>query len=255
MPTGQVGAKPGPLFAAAGTWEVEMVGKGGHAAAGIGAGVVDPVVAASNAVTQLQSIISRNLLPWDKGVVSVTMFHAGDAYNVIPSSVVFGGTIRAFSRETYNLIEQRAKTIIQNTAEAFGCTVKMSFTSFDDDCLEGNGTPSHFPSGCTYPAVLNDPEAYELSKGAAKSLFGPEHVVEAEATLGGEDFAYFAEKTPSSFMFVGIGNETKGTTAGLHSPNFKLDEEALPIGAALHVATALHALQELSGLKGPSAEL
>jgi len=96
---------------------------------------------------------------------------------------------------------------------------------------------------------------YTLAKGAAASLVGAEFVKEATATMGGEDFAYFAEKVPANFVYLGIGNETKNTTAGLHTPNFKLDEDALPLGAALHVTTALHALQDLGGISTAKFEL
>jgi IAA-amino acid hydrolase len=242
-------------MAGAGSFEVVMKGKGGHAAAGVGLGVVDPLVAAAAAVTALQNIVAREVAPVDQAVLSVTMIHGGDAYNVVPNQVTFGGTLRAFSRKTYDLIETRAKEIIRFTAAAYGCEVELFFTSFSEDCLKTTGLPAAFASGCTYPPVINDDETYSLAKGAAKSLLGAEFVTEATATMGGEDFAYFAEKVPANFVYLGIGNAEKNTTAGLHSPNFKLDEEALPVGVALHATIVLHALQDLGGLAPHKAEL
>jgi len=185
----------------------------------------------------------------------VTMIHGGDAYNVVPAQVTFGGTLRAFSRTTYDLIERRTKEIIQHTAAAHGCDVDMFFTSFADDCLKTTGLPGAFASGCTYPPVVNDNDMFFLSHGAATSLVGAEFVKEATATMGGEDFAYFAEKVPANFVYLGIGNAAKNTTVGLHSPSFKLDEDALALGAALHVTTALHALHDLGGLSTAKFEL
>jgi IAA-amino acid hydrolase len=171
------------------------------------------------------------------------------------AQVTFGGTLRAFSRKTYDLIERRTKEVIEHTAAAHGCQVEMYFTSFAEDCLKTTGLPDAFASGCTYPPVVNDDGMYALAKGAARSLVGEGHVHEATATMGGEDFAYFAEKVPANFVYLGIGNELKNTTVGLHSPNFKLDEEALPLGVALHVTTALHALHDLKGVDAVKVEL
>jgi metal-dependent amidase/aminoacylase/carboxypeptidase family protein len=86
--------------------------------------------------------------------------------------VTFGGTLRAFSRKTYDLIETRAKEIVRFTAAAYGCEVELFFTSFSEDCLTTTGLPGAFASGCTYPPVINDDETYSLAKGAAKSLLG-----------------------------------------------------------------------------------
>lgn len=171
------------------------------------------------------------------------------------AQVTFGGTLRAFSRKTYDLIERRTKEVIEHTAAAHGCQVEMYFTSFAEDCLKTTGLPDAFASGCTYPPVVNDDGMYALAKGAARSLVGEGLVHEATATMGGEDFAYFAEKVPANFVYLGIGNELKNTTVGLHSPNFKLDEEALPLGVALHVTTALHALHDLKGIDAVKVEL
>ena len=180
--------------AGAGTFEVVIKGIGGHAAAGIGMGVVDPTPAAAAAVTALQSVVAREVAPTDQAVVSVTKIHGGDAYNVIPAEVTIGGTLRAFSRKTYDLIERRTKEIVQQTAAAYGCQAELHFTSFDASCLSTTGLPAEFASGCTYPPVINDDDMYKLARGAALELVGAHAVHAATATMGGEDFAYFAEK-------------------------------------------------------------
>jgi IAA-amino acid hydrolase len=175
---------------------------------------------------------------------------------VLRAQVTFGGTLRAFSRKTYDLIERRSKHVIQHVAAAHGCEADLYFTSFAQDCLKTTGLPDAFASGCTYPPVVNDDGMYNLAKGAAQTLVGEGSLIRpAAATMGGEDFAYFAEKVPANFVYLGIGNEAKNTTAGLHSPNFKLDEDALPLGVALHVTTALHALLDLKGIDSAKVEL
>uniref|UniRef100_A0A7S1EJH8 Peptidase M20 dimerisation domain-containing protein n=2 Tax=Hemiselmis andersenii TaxID=464988 RepID=A0A7S1EJH8_HEMAN len=255
LKTGEIGAKAGPLLAAAGQFELKVIGKGGHAAAGIGVGVIDPIVAATAIVQQLQTVISRNLSPVEEGIVSVTMIHAGSAFNVIPDSVLVAGTIRAFHRDVYVKIEGRVKAIVESIAAAHECRVESVYTTFDDKCLEAEGLPQGFPSGCTYPPTVNDADAWSSVKSMAQGYLGKEKVHEVKGTMGGEDFAYFAEKVPSAFVLLGIGNDEKNTTAGLHSPMFKIDEEALPVGAALHVNMALGALGDLGGLASAKPEL
>jgi len=252
LPSGSVAALKGPVFAAAGRFEVIVHGEGGHAACGIGVGVVDPILAASAIVTALQSIVARDVAPVDQGVVSVTKMHAGEAFNVIPPSVTMGGTLRAFKKETYATIERRAREIMEGVAKAHGCWVQMTFTTFDEECINKREGP--FGSMCTYPPTVNDAAMAEMVQGVAAELVGDAMVMDADPTMGGEDFAYFAERAQGALVYLGIGNETKGTTEGLHSPRFKLDEQVLDSGAALHAMVALQSLSELSGLSSSGAK-
>mmetsp|Transcript_78942 Transcript_78942/g.118656 ORF Transcript_78942/g.118656 Transcript_78942/m.118656 type:complete len:463 (+) Transcript_78942:19-1407(+) len=253
LPTGSFAALAGPVFAAAGRFEVVVHGEGGHAACGIGVGVVDPILAASSIVTTLQSIVARDVAPVDQAVVSITRMHAGEAFNVVPPSVTLGGTLRAFRKDTYAKIERRAREIMTGIAMAHGCTVEMVFTTFDEACLQEKDSP--FGSMCTYPPTVNDPSYAGMIQDLAVELVGSDMVKEAQPTMGGEDFSYFAERVPGVMLYLGIGNETKGTTEGLHSPNFRLDETAMDRGAAMHAMVALQSLSELSGLRAAAQEL
>ncbi|KAJ1479825.1 hypothetical protein T484DRAFT_1902107 [Baffinella frigidus] len=183
LASGHVATAPGPLMAAAGTWEATITGVGGHAAAGIGIAVVDPVVATSAAITALHSIVSRDVRPGDSAVVSVTMVNGGHVHNVIPQSVTIGGTLRAFSREVYSTIERRTKEVLEGTAKAYGCTVTWAFTSFADDCMLSKDVPAHFGSGCTYPPVVNDADFSELATQVSPFFKMDESVLPTGAAL------------------------------------------------------------------------
>ena len=194
---------------------------------------IDPIVAASSLVVNLQSIISRTLSPLDSGVVSVTQVTAGESYNVIPAFATLKGTIRALSTEMVLSLRDRVAHIMESTASVHSC----------------NYTITYMPD--FYPPTVNDVELFEWSAGvgALVSREGKTRVV--EPTMGGEDFAFLAEAVPSTFFFVGQGtggdekHNIPRTDYGLHHPSFALDEEVLPVGVELHANLALRSLKNL----------
>lgn len=225
LPVGTFGSRPGVFLAAAGAVEITVHGRGGHAA--MPHLTVDPVVAAAKIVTELQTIVSRELDPLNPGVVSLTTIHGGEAYNVIPETVQLRGTIRALSIETLQQIQQRVREITAAVAAAHRCEAKITFPGID------------------YPPTVNDAQCWSAAKRLAVELTDEDHVQELAPTMGGEDFAFYTEQVPGCFVALGVRNEEQDAIYSVHHPKFKVDEDALPLGVALHTAFAVNSLQEL----------
>lgn len=228
IPSGAVATKAGPLLAAAETFEILVSGVGGHAA--MPHLTVDPIVAASTIVTNLQTIVSRKMSPLESGVVSVTKFEAGDAFNVIPHSAILRGTIRALSTETLLSLRDRFEHVVESTSAVHGCNVTIEY------------------SPDFYPPTVNDPELYETFSKDVATLIAEDHTVtDVDPTMGGEDFSFLAEEVPSTFFLLGQGSGSSPETSyGLHHPHFAMDESVLPKGVELLVNVALRALHKLA---------
>ncbi|REK25601.1 MAG: amidohydrolase [Planctomycetota bacterium] len=225
LPVGSVGSRTGVFLAAAGGVEMTVRGQGGHAAMPHRA--VDPVSVAAKIVNELQTIVSRELDPLNSGVVSITAIHGGDAYNVIPETVQMRGTVRALSMEGLLHIQRRVREIAAHVAEAHRCEVQTSFPGND------------------YPPTVNDADCWSLAKQLAGELTSPDRVHELDAVMGGEDFAFYTEQIPGCFVAIGVRNEQQGAIFNVHHPKFKVDEDALPLGTALHVGFAMNSLDQL----------
>lgn len=225
LPTGALGSRTGVFLAAAGSLEMTVHGRGGHAA--MPHLTIDPVSVAAKIITELQTIVSRELDPLNPGVVSITTIHAGEAYNVIPETVRMTGTVRALSMETLQQIQQRVREIATQVGAAHRCEVNTSFPGND------------------YPPTVNDAACWQAAKELGAELTGPQQVLELPPVMGGEDFAYYTEQIPGCFVAIGVGNENQGAIYSVHHPKFKVDEDALPLGTAMHVAFALKSLDEL----------
>ena len=226
LPTGQMGGRAGTLLAAAGEVTIKVIGKGGHAAMPHMA--IDPVLTASKVVVELQSIISRELDPLGSGVISICAVHGGEAFNVIPPYVELRGTIRALTLETLAWLQERVTAIAQNVAAAHRCEAEVAFPGHD------------------YPPTVNTSDCWDSAKRVGASIFGEDFVHEMPPVMGGEDFAYFTQRVPGCFMFLGVGNESIDACYSVHHPKFKADEDALPLGSAMHVSYAMQAIDELS---------
>eukprot|EP01083_Nonionella_stella_P215466 775449_1 len=218
-------------MAAAEMFTITLHGKGGHAA--MPHLTIDPIVAASSLVSNLQSIVSRNVSPLESGVVSVTAISAGDAFNVIPASAVLKGTIRALSTDMLMSLRDRVGHMAESTAALHGCNYTITY------------------SPDFYPPAINDARLFEWSAGVGALVSREGRVRDVEPTMGGEDFSFLAEAVPSTFFFVGQGTggderlHIPRTDYGLHHPSFALDEEVLPVGVELHANLALRALKKL----------
>ena len=225
LDTGTVGAREGVFLAAASFLSIQVRGTGGHAA--MPHQTVDPVTTSAKIVTELQTLVSREIDPLDSAVVSITSIHCGQAYNVIPESVEIQGTIRALSMPGLRRLQDRAREIVTGVAAANRCEAVIDYPGHD------------------YPPTINDAGAWKLAQQVAAKMLGESQVLEIEPTMGGEDFAYYTEQVPGCFVGLGVRNEAEGAVFGPHHPRFKVDEDALATGVALHVGYALATLDEI----------
>ncbi|VAH41480.1 unnamed protein product [Triticum turgidum subsp. durum] len=226
LPVGVVASRPGPFLAAAARFTATVTGKGGHA--GNPHDAVDPVIAASSAILSLQQLVARETDPLESAVVSVTQLRGGDAYNVIPESASFGGTFRSMTDEGLSYLMKRVKEVVEAQATVHRCAATVDFM---EEKLKH------------YPATVNDEGMYAHSKEVAEAMLGEANVKVAPRSMGGEDFAFYAQRAAGAFFFIGVGNETTmDMVRPVHSPHFVLDEDVLPIGAAFHAAVAIEYL-------------
>lgn len=230
LKTGTIGSRPGVFLASAGSLNIVVRGVGGHAA--MPHLTVDPVVAAAKIIVELQSITAREVDPLEPAVISVTTVQAGHAYNVIPAEVRMTGTIRSLSMPGMQFLQRRVRELAEHVAQANRCSAEVSFPGHD------------------YPPTVNDAYCWDVAQELGRATLGDAAVLELPPVMGGEDFAYYTNLVPGCFVALGIRNETLGSVYGVHHPKFKVDEAALPIGAALHTAFALRSLDEL---QSPSA--
>ena len=226
LETGSIGACAGTFLAAAGFMEITVRGRGGHAA--MPQYTIDPVPTAAKIVTELQTIVSRETDPLDSAVVSVTAIHGGQASNVIPEVIEMKGTLRSLTMDGLALLQQRVREIVTHLGTANRCEATVEFPGHD------------------YPPTVNDEQLWDKAKQIAGQLLGNDNVHEVPPVMGGEDFAYYTERVPGCFVGLGVRNEAQGASYMVHHPKFKADEDALPIGTALHVSFALESLAELA---------
>ena len=217
LPFGTAATKAGPIMAAADKFEMEIKGTGGHGAMPHLA--ADAVVIAAQVATALQTIVSREVDPVQPAVLTIGEIGAGTAFNIIPETARMGGTVRTIDDDLRHRIPERMEELAKGVARGMRADVELDYTF-------------------SYPVTRNDPGAADLALKVAGSLFGEDRAVElAHPSMGGEDFAFFLQKLPGAYVWLGIGD-----VSGLHTPQFAFDEEILPQGAALLTAIALEAL-------------
>ncbi len=220
-PVGWYALNPGPMMAGAEIFSVKITGKGGHGAAPHKS--VDPIVALTHIVTALQTITSRNLNPLDSAVVSVCKVDAGTAFNIIPQTANFSGTIRTFKSEVFETVKKRFYEIINHTAESMGCKADIHMERV------------------TYP-VSNDPDLTVLMADVVREI-DPDAMIDVNhRTMGSEDFSFMIKDNPGCFVMVGSANEEKGLNFGHHHPKFNIDETCLPYAVAMMAQGALKVL-------------
>jgi amidohydrolase len=212
---GKVGVLVGPHTAAADLFTIEVRGKGGHGAAPHKA--VDPITAAAQIISGLQHVVSRDVDPIERAVVSVCTVHGGTAGNIIPETVELGGTVRTFAPEVRAQVRDAMERFAQGIAEAHGATATLSYD-------EG------------YASVVNDELASSLVESAVREELGDEAFFVPEPIMGGEDFSAYLEDTPGAFFIVGAGGEGNYPH---HHPKFDWDESAMRNGIAVFVRLAL----------------
>ena len=217
LPVGQFAIRPGPIMAATAEFTITVKGRGGHAA--MPHGTIDPIVIASQLVGALQTIASRNTDPVESVVVSVTKFHAGDAYNVIPETAEIAGTVRSLKKEVARKAEERIRQLCAGLAAAHDTTIEVDYDA-------------------NYPVTFNHPEETVFSGDIAAEVAGDAQVQRTiQPVMGGEDFSYMLEARPGAFIFIGNGD-----TAGLHHPAYDFNDEVIPHGVSYWVKLAEKAL-------------
>lgn len=216
---GTMVTRPREILAAADKLEIRVTGRGGHAAAPHLC--IDPVVAASAIVTALQTIASRTVTPTDAVVVTISSIHGGEAYNVVPDTIELLGTIRTLAEPTAKLVYRRVREIAEHVAAAHGCEAKVDIS---------NGIP----------VTYNDPDATEHAINVARSAIGAGNVIDLPAPLmGGEDFAYYGQKVPASFHFIGVRPKGAENYPMLHTSKYDFTDDAIAVGVRLMCRWAL----------------
>ena len=208
IPVGEFRLRPGAIMASSDDFEIEIVGRGAHAAQPHNA--IDPVVAGSQIVLALQSIAARNADPLKSVVVSVTMFETdSSATNVIPERAVLRGTARTLDREMRDLVETRMQAIVAGTTAAFGAEGRLAYNR-------------------NYPVTINAAAQADFAARVAADVVGAARVdAAAPPVMGAEDFSYLLNARPGAFVFVGNGD-----TAKLHHPKYDFNDELIPVGCS-----------------------
>ena len=208
IPVGNFALRAGPLMAAADRFDIQIEGKGGHAARPHEG--IDTLLVACQVVTALQSIVARNVNPLESAVVSVCSIQAGNTFNVIPQHARLLGTVRTLTDEVRDLCETRIRAVVESVCAAYGATVKIEYNR-------------------GYPVTRNHPEQADFLARIAAQV-GGEGAVDADITplMGAEDFSYMLEQRPGAYIFLG-----NGATAGVHHPAYDFNDEAIPYGVSL----------------------
>ena len=200
----------GPLMASFDKFELIINGIGTHG--GMPHRGVDPIPVAAEIVGALQTIVSRTIDPIDSAVVTVTQIHAGDAWNVIPESVLLRGTARSFRSEVQEDLEFSMRRIAEGICKAHNCTIDMTYER-------------------RYPPTVNERRAVKAARRAAEDVAGIDKLIDnTTPSMGAEDFAFMLNAKPGCYVWIGNGSGKGGCT--LHNPNYDFNDDILAIGAS-----------------------
>ncbi len=216
---GQIGVRSGAMMASADTFDIQIRGQGAHAAYPHHS--VDPIVVGAQVVMSLQTLVSRETDPNDSVVVTVGQFHAGTAYNIIPTTAHLAGTVRTLSNETRRSMPDRIRRVVEGICAAARATCEFAYHE---------GTPP----------VMNDPGINHLIAEVGREILGEENVLTIpHSSMGAEDFAVYLDYAPGAMFRLGLGE-----TAPIHTPAFNFEDRALPVGVELFCRVALRYLNE-----------
>lgn len=216
---GSIPIKYGSLTASTDEFVIEIVGKGGHA--GIPQEAVDAISISSKFISEMESFISRRTDPFDPVIFSIGTINGGSAKNIIAEKVTLSGTIRCQSEKSRKYVLESVEKVLKGICLYSGASYKL-------DILHG------------LPVLISDDSVMDIVKGIAINVVGKNNVTETKkSSMGAEDFAYFAQKIPSAFVWIGARNEKKGFVNLMHNPKFDFDEDALLIGVKMFCSFAL----------------
>ena len=217
LPVGEFAIRPGAIMAAADHLQIQIDGKGGHAARPHLS--IDTILVGAQMINQLQSIVARNVDPLESAVVSVCMFEAGHTDNVIPQHAFLRGTARSFTPQVRELLHKRIGEVVEGTARIYGASAKINYTS-------------------GYPVVVNHERQTAFAAEVAGEIVGKDKVdTNVPPVMGAEDFSFMLQERPGAFIFIGNGD-----SAGLHHPAYDFNDEAIPVGTSYWVRLAESAL-------------
>ncbi|MEE2834066.1 MAG: M20 family metallopeptidase [Candidatus Latescibacterota bacterium] len=216
QPQGEIGVRSGAMLASSDRLRIAVHGTGAHAA--FPHQGIDTVLVAAHVVLALQSIPARNTDPLDSVVVTIAQVHGGTADNIIPGEVRLSGTVRTLNSETRRLTFERIERVAAETARAYGATAEVTL---DDG----------------YPVLENDPDATDYVRRVAAAADGTVPV-EIRPGMGGEDFAFYAQRVPASFFTLGVCPVDRDTYPTLHQPDYDFHDGAIALGVAMHVEIA-----------------
>ena len=218
LPFGKAATKAGPIMAAADAFEMTVRGAGGHGA--MPHLTADAITMAAQIVTALQTVVSREVDPVEPAVLTVGEIGAGTAFNIIPETARLGGTVRTLNEDLRRRMPERIEHIARGVAQGMRGDAEIDYEF-------------------SYPVTMNDEGAANRALSVIGHLFGEENKLELpNPSMGAEDFAFFLQKIPGAFIWLGVGQDV----SGLHTPTFAFDEEILPLGSALLTALALESL-------------
>ena len=207
LPAGEFATRPGTIMAASDFFDIVIDGTGGHAA--LPNLCVDPIVIGAKIIDAVQTLVSREINPLTPAVISICSFHAGNAYNVIPSTAKIGGTLRTISEDMRTFLSRRIGELSEKIGAAHGAQV-------------------HFDYLRLYPPTINDSKQMQIAANSARYIVGNDKVNDEHPPLmGGEDFSFMLNARPGAFIFIGNGN-----SAGLHHPRYDFNDDIIPLGAS-----------------------
>ena len=222
QPVGEVGAKEGPILAAADLFDIIIKGVGGHGATP--QGTVDAVIVAAHLIQALQTIVSRNTNPLESTVITIGEINGGHNFNIIADKVRLAGTTRAYTKENRSMIQRRMQEIIDGIAKSFGAEITFNYTD-------------------GYPPTINHAGPVKKVLQAAGKVVGP-GAGEPYLSMGGEDFSYYLQKVPGCFFFVGAAPDgQRQFSTPHHCSHFNMDESALSVGTSVY----LHLVEDILG--------
>jgi len=218
IPEGTIGVRSGPFLAAMDRFDLKIIGKGGHGA--MPHMCVDALEIGTQVVSALQRISSRHMSPLEPVVVTVGSFHAGTAFNIIPTEAVLSGTTRTFDLDIWHSWGERLEKVIRGVCDSMGADFEFKFSK-------------------GYPPTVNDHAMSELVRRCAAEVVGADKVVEPTKTMGGEDMSFFLQQSKGCFFALGVGYEGG---APVHNPKFAFNEDILALGVETHCRAALELL-------------
>ena len=221
LPVGSFAVMPGPMMACSDQLEILITGHGAHAA--MPHNGIDPIVVGSALIQSLQTLVSRNIHPVDAAVLTITQFHAGDAWNVIPDTALLRGTVRAFKPELQDKMESGIQRICAGVAAAYGAKIEARYER-------------------GYPPTVNWPKETEVAATVLEQMVGKQNVHrDLMPTMGAEDFAFMLEKKPGCYIWAGNGPGEGGCM--LHNPHYDFNDALIPVGSSYWVRLVEHILR------------